>query len=173
MSSQNLFIPKDIRPQHKYDGNPNELIPTSQSGFYDADLLGDLAILTQVPVRIENIHAIRKLIRHIQGKIVHRLITLKSFEMSGYKTKGLQDALVKLKNSLEGQSQRLNEFEQALLVRDSMIHQQLIKIQKKKMNNMLQTTQDKVKALRKHLVDANMKKHFLGILVQKKLQGGQ
>ncbi len=163
-----------LPPSYRFDPK-NSIVPATSSGFYDADLLHDIMVLSKIPLRVQNIPAIRALVRLIKGKVVARITSLKALsDVSKYPVdKPLLDKLYELKASFENQEKAVNNFARGMLARQAMLHKMMMVATKKRMAAMYQKTKDRYDGMRRQLSSANMRKYVLAQIIKKKLEESQ
>lgn len=168
---------QDSKKVPSYTFDPKDsLVPITKSGFYDADLLNDMMVLSRIPLRVQNIPVIQNLVRLIKGKIVHRIKSLQVIsKASGYPlAKGLIDKLYELKASFDNQEKAINNYAKGLLARQAMMHKMVLLATKRRMTEMFTKTKDRYEGLRRHLASReNLRKYFIARIIQKKFADSQ
>ncbi len=152
------------------------VVPYTSTGFYDADLLHDLMVLSRIELNVENIPVIYKVLRMIKGKTLTRIRTLEVISKhSGYPIpSNLIGTLRNLIRSLDKQEIALQNYVKGLLASQAYIRKMAMKATRIRMERMLKLTRDRVEGLRKQLYDSDEARDaFLSAVVQKRLAQGQ
>ena len=150
----------------------SNLVPSTSTGFYDADLLRDLMTLSRIQVTVQNIPVIYSVLRMIKGKTLARIKSLEVISRhSGYSApSGLIGTLRALIRSLENQETALKNYVKGLLARQAYMQKMAMKATRIRMDRMLKTTRDRVQGLRMQLSDSeDARQAFLTSIVQRRL----
>jgi hypothetical protein len=157
------------RSARQYDTSDADIVPTTSSGFIDADLLGDLITLGNIPLLVANLPVMKKLLRHLRGKVRQRLLLLGSLERDGYSNPSFVRKLERLDQVLEAQEANIRGYETALFRRQAHMQRVALSVTKRKLELLWKITRARARQVREHLSDKpKLRRYYMGLLAHRK-----